>query len=108
MTDEKAREVLQKLIDKCAQEGDAKGIIALSHAIKSLGRQPKQGHWKLVQRGKNIDICCSNCKAVRVKEYAYNYTIDELNKSEDFKEFLKHSDMNYCPDCSADMRGDSE
>lgn len=77
MTDEKAREVLQKLIDKCAQEGDAKGIIALSHAIKTLEQQPKQGHWI----GETI---CSNC----------NYTKGIAWK------------FNYCPECGIDMRGD--
>jgi hypothetical protein len=64
--------------------------------------RPK-GHWKLVQRGKCIDVCCSNCKAVRIKEYAYNYTIDQLDK-EDVEECLKSDDMRYCPYCGSDNR----
>lgn len=69
----------------------------------SVTPKQKTGKWKLVQIGKSIDICCCNCKAVRFKEYAYNYTIDELNKSEDFKEFLKHPNMRYCPCCGVEM-----
>ena len=65
-------------------------------------QEPKTGHWKLVQRDKWIDICCSNCEAVRIKECAYNYTIDQLE--EDFKEFLKNGDMKYCPYCGSDNR----
>ncbi len=65
-------------------------------------KEPMKGHWKLVQRGKWIDICCSNCEAVRIKGCAYNYTIDQLE--EDFKEFLKNGDMKYCPYCGSDNR----
>lgn len=60
---------------------------AMMMAKKALEQESKKGHWKLVQRGKCIDVCCSNCKAVRIKEYAYNYTIDQLDK-EDVEECL--------------------
>lgn len=77
----------------------------IDRAVKALEQEQETGHWKLVQRCKSIDICCSNCEAVRVKEIAYNYTIDELNKffKEDLKEYLKHPDMSYCPVCGAKM-----
>ena len=66
-------------------------------------QEPKAGHWKLVQRGKAIDVCCSNCGAVRIKGYAYNYTIDELNK-EDINECFGSAEMRYCPNCGSDNR----
>ena len=71
--------------------------------LELLEQEPKTGHWKLVQRGKSIDICCSNCKAVRIREYAYNYTIDQLDK-EDLKECFECADMRYCPNCGSDNR----
>lgn len=66
-------------------------------------QEPKRGHWKLVQRGKRIDVCCSNCEATRIKEWAYNYTIDQLDK-EDVKGCLESDDMRYCPYCGSDNR----
>ena len=74
-------------------------------AIKALSPvtpKPKTGHWELVQRGKSIDVCCSNCKAVRIKRYAYGYTIDQLDK-EYVKERFESDDMRYCPNCGAKM-----
>lgn len=76
-------------------------------AIKSLEQESKRGHWELVQRGKCIDVCCSNCKAVRIKDYAYNYTIDQLSK-EDLKECFECADMRYCPNCGAKMINEVE
>jgi len=76
-------------------------------AIKALEQEPRKGHWKLVQRGKYIDICCSNCKAVRIKECAYNYTIDQLDK-EDVKKCFESDDMRYCPYCGSDNREATE
>ena len=70
--------------------------------LELLEQEPKAGHWKLVQRGKSIDICCSNCEEVRIKGYAYNYTVDQLNK-EDLKECFECADMRYCPNCGAKM-----
>jgi hypothetical protein len=40
---------------------------------------------------------------VRIKEYAYNYTIDQLDK-EDVEECLESDDMRYCPYCGSDNR----
>ena len=84
------------------------GKEALDMAIKALEQQPKTGHWKLVQVGKRVDLCCANCGAVRVEEIAYNYTIDQLNKffKEDYKEFLKMPDMSYCPCCGVKMENE--
>lgn len=72
------------------------------HALPSVTPQPRKGHWELVQKGKEVDICCSKCEAVRVKGYAYNYTIDQLK--EDIKEYFKNDDMRYCPYCGSDNR----
>ena len=72
-------------------------------AIKALKQESKTGHWKLVQRGKVIDVCCSNCEAVRIKGYAYNYTIDELN-NEDINECFGSAEMRFCPNCGSDNR----
>ena len=76
---------------------------AIESGSKYQQMRPRKGHWKLVQRGKAIDVCCSNCEAVRIKGYAYNYTIDELNK-EDINECFGSAEMRYCPNCGADMR----
>ena len=67
-----------------------------------LGEKPKIGHWKFIQRGKFIDICCSECGYVSVKDYAYNYTIDQLDEQEK-KEFFAKSHMNFCECCGVKM-----
>lgn len=74
-----------------------------ANLLEELEQEPKRGHWKLVQRGKRIDVCCSNCEATRIKEWAYNYTIDQLDK-EDVKECFESDDMRYCPYCGSDNR----
>ena len=79
------------------------GAVAILFDLPSVTQEPRKGHWKLVQRGKLIDVCCSNCEVVRIKGYAYNYTIDELNK-EDINECFGSAEMRYCPNCGADMR----
>lgn len=70
--------------------------------LPSVQPEPKTGRWEFVQRGKFIDICCSECGYVRVKEYAYNYTIDKLDEREKRK-FLAESHMNFCECCGAKM-----
>lgn len=62
----------------------------------------KIGHWILKQRNKSVDICCSVCGNTRVEEYAYNYTVDQLNK-EDLQKLYKESGMYYCEKCGAKM-----
>ena len=79
------------------------GAVAILFDMPSVTSQPRKGHWKLVQRGKAIDVCCSNCEAVRIKGYAYNYTIDELNK-EDINECFGSAEMRFCPNCGSDNR----
>lgn len=79
------------------------GCIHLMKKLPTVTPKPKTGHWELVQRGKSIDVCCSNCKAVRIKGYAYGYTIDQLDK-EYVKERFESDDMRYCPYCGSDNR----
>jgi hypothetical protein len=99
MTREQAiRELKIRFVGEYDRQREAKDM-----AIKALEQEPKRGRWELVQRGKYIDICCSNCKAVRIKEWAYNYTIDQLDK-EDVKECFESDDMRYCPYCGSDNR----
>lgn len=82
------------------------GAVAILYEMSPVTPQePKTGHWKLVQRGKSIDICCSNCEKVRIKQYAYNYTIDQLDK-EDLEECFERADMRYCPNCGAKMESE--
>lgn len=76
--------------------------------LPSVTPKQKKGKFKLVQRGKHIDLCCSNCGAVRIKDIAYNYPTDELSKMEDFKNLLKHSEMSYCPYCGAKITESEE
>lgn len=71
-------------------------------ALPPVQPKPKIGHWKFVQRGKYIDICCPNCGYQRVKEYAYNYTVDQIS-DQDIKDFFSKSNMNFCEKCGARM-----
>lgn len=80
-----------------------KDVESYMSSIPSVTPIRPKGHWKLVQRGKCIDVCCSNCEATRIKEWAYNYTIDQLDK-EDVKGCLESDDMRYCPYCGSDNR----
>lgn len=87
---------------KAATGGSA---YALGHAFDDLPPvtpQSKTGHWKFIQRGKFIDICCSECGYVSVKDYAYNYTIDQLDEQEK-KDFFAESHMNFCECCGSKM-----
>ena len=62
----------------------------------------KTANWILKQRDKFVDICCPICGHTRVEEYAYNYTVDQLNK-EDLQKLYKESGMYYCEKCGAEM-----
>lgn len=62
----------------------------------------KTGRWILTQRDKYIDINCSKCGNTRVKDFAYGYTIDELNLDE-INDLLAKNQINYCECCGAKM-----
>ena len=76
-------------------------------AIKNgtpLEQEPKTGHWVFAQRDKYVDIKCSECENVRVKEYAYNYTVEQvLADKENIAELFAEGDMQHCPYCGAKM-----
>lgn len=60
------------------------------------------GNWELKQRGRSVDMCCSECGHVRVKEYAYNLEVYQLDK-QDIRKFIEESNLNYCEKCGAKM-----
>ena len=76
-------------------------------ALPPVTPAEKVGRWILVQREKYIDINCSECGSTRVKEYAYNYTIDEIDIQE-VEDLVVTSKMNYCECCGAKMQGVSK
>ena len=73
------------------------------HLLPSVSTE-KTGRWILTQRGKFIDINCSECGNTRIKDFAYGYTIDELNLDET-NDFIAKTRMNYCECCGAKMEG---
>lgn len=77
-------------------------IIGGIQHLSSVQPKPKTGHWKFIQRGKFIDICCSECGYVSVKDYAYNYTINQLDEQEK-KDFFAKAHMNFCECCGVKM-----
>lgn len=109
MTREEAIKELSYIIDEMPSMECAEWIEAISMGIKALAQeppvypQPKRGRWILVQRGPYIDINCSECGYTRVKEYAYNYTIDEIDIQE-VEDLVATSKMNYCECCGAKMQ----
>lgn len=70
--------------------------------IPPVVSQPKIGRWILTQRDKCVDINCSECGNTRIKEYAYGYTIDELDSNE-INNLIAKNRMNYCECCGAKM-----
>ena len=82
-------------------------------ALKSLPTYSfpdrEKGEWIFVQRGKNVDVCCGKCKSVRIKDYAYGYSVDEMMEDEDTPKLLASDDMRFCPNCGAVMKkGENE
>ncbi len=75
-------------------------LISLKSELESKRRM--KGTWILTQRDKYIDISCSECGYTRIKEYAYNYTVDEIDMQE-IKDLVVTSKMNYCECCGAKM-----
>lgn len=88
-------------MDKRHAEGDfiTKGFINSLPTISVSERE--KGEWVLKQRGKFVDMTCSKCGYVRIKDYAYNYAVEEIEK-----EFNKdNAKPIFCECCGADMRG---
>lgn len=70
--------------------------------LPSVTPQPKMGQWILTQRNKYVDICCSECGHIRIKDYAYGYTVDELDLDE-VNDLITKIKMNYCEFCGTKM-----
>ena len=112
MTREEAREYLKICAEEAKSKDWGSGIsfalaILKDNDLPPVTPQPKTGHWKFVQRGKYIDICCSECGFQRVKEYAYNYTVDQISE-QDIKDFFSNSNMNFCENCGAKMESEDK
>ena len=73
-------------------------ILLLSPVIL---KKPK-GKWVLTQRGKYVDITCSCCGAVGVKDYCYNYNVRDLPEYK-AREYTESEKMYFCKECGADM-----
>lgn len=123
---EEADEIIKALEQPCKDTiSRDKAIVQLSHnkigdddcdviiqkdieTIKALPPatpQQKTGRWILTQRDKCIDICCSECGNARFKDYAYGYTIDELDSDEIINDMIAKVRTNYCECCGAKMEG---
>ena len=96
--DEKAK----RIKNEDTLNGLAGAVGILFDLLPVRPQEPKTGHWILTQRDKYIDICCSECGNARFKEYAYGYTIDELNL-EEIKDLIKKNQMDYCECCGTKM-----
>ena len=101
-------ETIDYLCKHCPDDGecfkDCDEIKHLRELPSVTPQEPKTGHWVFAQRGKCVDVKCSECKNVRVKDYAYNYTVEHiLANKENIVELLAEGDMQYCPYCGAKM-----
>lgn len=94
MTNEEAKEVLKEQIDRYGQEYDSEGIEALNMAIQALEQSRPKGKWKILDECANEGVYCSECHK-------------KIFKLE-FSPTMKWRNFKYCPNCGADMRGDSE
>ena len=101
LVDELARAISDERI--CISRGRSTATIMrdIRH-LPSVTPAEKTGHWEFKQRGKYIDICCSKCGFQRIKEYAYNYTVDQISE-QDMKDFFSNSNMNFCENCGYRM-----
>ena len=82
----------------------AETIIDILNHLPSVQPTRPHGEWILKQRGPYVDIVCSKCGYAGVKEYAYNYTVNEVEKDGDYKNIT--ASMCFCENCGADMRGE--
>ena len=72
-------------------------------SLPSVTTAPKKGHWIFKQRHKCVDVCCSECGYIRLLDYGYHCTVEELEKSHAMEEILAKGDMNFCEKCGARM-----
>lgn len=88
--------------DEVNQDTDIHEAIEIVLNLPPVTPAEKVGRWVLIQRDKYIDINCSECGNTRIKEYAYNYTVDEIDMQE-IKDLAVTNKMNYCECCGAKM-----
>lgn len=100
MTEKDAIEVLKNIQDNL-EKTLSLDICAIDTAIEALKEQ-QHGEWKLVQRGKYVDIVCPLCGYVREDSIAYGYTTDQVMYS--IKQGVFGYDFpNFCEECGAKM-----
>ena len=63
----------------------------------------KNGKWIFKQRHKNVDVCCSECGYIRIVDYAYGYTVEQLEARNAMEEVLAKGDLKFCENCGAKM-----
>lgn len=100
-----------RLIDADALNGYKFGLISpyaqnLFHKIineaPTIVQEQRTGRWILVQRGKYVDVNCSECGFSRIKEFAYNYAVEDISEQE-FRDYAKKNKMNFCECCGTKM-----
>ena len=73
------------------------------NSLPPVTPEEKVGRWILVQRGKYVDVNCSECGFSRIKEFAYNYTVEDISEQE-FRDFVEKNKMNLCECCGAKIQ----
>lgn len=114
--DDRCKEILEALeqepcdavsrkaaIDACDQSINVFDATDRIRVLSSVTPAEKVGRWILVQRGKYVDINCSECGFSRIKEFAYNYTVEDISEQE-FRDFVEKNKMNFCECCGAKMQ----
>lgn len=99
--------VLDVLNDKWNMFYDADDAMQESidtiEALRPATPAPKTGRWIFKQRHKCVDVCCSECGYIRLLDYGYRCTVEELEKSNAMDEIYAKGDLKFCENCGAKM-----